>query len=573
MAGQRGMMALMGALAGGSFYLLGLVIEADWLSGRPALALATFAGIFFGGVMITTGPLTLRRAALGSAVLGLALAGLFALASLRFAEAEGLGHSEIALTSLFFLSWLPWPFLIAAGSGAGWRDYPTLFQESWGIVVRVSVALIFTGIVWAVIALSQALLGLVGVRVIGQVLHYAPAPWLITGAVLGLAMAVVNELADILSPGLVLRLLRLLVPVVLVVMLVFLLALPLRGYGSIFGSASSTLVMLAMVVAAVTLVTSALDQEDATCAQGSIVLHGARALAAITILPAGLSCWALWLRIADRGWSPDRLLAASAVGLGLAYGLCYLWAVLHPTSWRARIRQANVTLALGTMGLAVLWLSVLNPEAISTRSQMARFAQGKTSVAGLDLSALQDWGRAGQGALADLRGQAATNPPLAAKLAALDGQSPPAPDAEALRKTLAALLPLQPETAEARTLRDRILAEASTDDLQGWQAACDNRLPQGSPGCVLVVADFLPARPGPEAMLLARSAQGYLVTEGFALAEGSLLRHALTSYDGALPDFEAGAALILQAQKGAPIVPAPLAALQAPGLPALVFAP
>lgn len=574
MARQRGMMALIGALAAGSLYALGQLTEAQWLSGRSALAVAVLAGVFFGGLLVTTGPLALRRSIPAAAGVAVSVAALVAWASLRFPAPEGLGGSGLAVLSALTLASLPWPFAIAA-AGMGWRDYPSLFRESWSIVVRATLALVFTGIVWLVIYLSQELLGLVGVPVISVLLSYDLAPWLITGTVLGLAMAVTTELADVLSPNLVLRLFRLLVPVVLVVMVLFLIALPLRGFSTIFGAVSSTAVLLAMTAVAVTLVTSALDQEEALATGSAMLLQATRLLAAIAILPAGLAAWALWLRVSDHGWTPSRLLAASAVGLGLAYGLAYLVACLGGRRWQDWVRQANILMALVGMALAVLWLSALNPEAISARSQLARIADGRTTVAEIDLYALQDWGLAGQAALDQLAQRAKTDAPLAARLAALQaGQTEEMPDPATLQKALAAALPLQPSTPQARALRDSILAGVFPTDLQSWQSRCDAHLPQGGPGCVLVVADFLPAAEGDEAMLFTRSSDGFLMIEGFAFDAGTLTRHAVTSYAGALPGSEAGAALIDQLQKApAAVAPLTLNQLVLPGQPGLVLSP
>lgn len=577
MAKLRGMMALIGALAGASLYALGQLIETHWLVGLPALAAAVLAGVFFGGLLILTGPLSLGRAVVWTGGIALAVAAMFSFAALRFADPEGIAGSEVAVVALFVLVWLPWPFVIASQEG-GWRDYPSLFLESWGIVVRISVALVFTAIVWLVIWLSQALLDLVGVGVIDLVLAEPIAPWLITGLVLGLSMAVVNELADVLTPGLVLRLFRLLVPVVLLVMAVFLIALPLRGFSTIFGLVSSTAMLLAMVAVAVTLVTSALDQEDATATHSGFMVLSARALAAIVVLPAGLAAWTLGLRVMAHGWTPPRLLAASLTVLALGYGLAYLVAVLRGRAWMERIRQANIWLALTMLAMAALWLTVLSPERISAASQLARIGDGRARVEEIDLHVFSQWGHAGTAALSRLHEMAKTNPPLAARLTALEtaeATGEPVPqDLAALQAGLAAALPLQPDTEATRALRGRILAEVSLYDLQSWQAACDAHLPQGGPGCVLVVANFLPETPGEEALLIARNRDGYMMLQGFSFAEGQLRWHSVTSYQGNLPGYDQGTALIDSLQKApAPLAAMPLMQMKLPEAPGLVLAP
>ena len=70
-----------------------------------------------------------------------------------------------------------------------------------------------------------------------------------------LALAVVTELSDYVSPFLILRLLRLMLPPVLLVLAVFLLALPLRGLSGLFGGLSAAATLLAMVAAGATATT------------------------------------------------------------------------------------------------------------------------------------------------------------------------------------------------------------------------------------------------------------------------------------------------------------------------------
>jgi hypothetical protein len=554
---QRVMMALIGALAAASLYFIGRIIDKGLLSDRSALALASFTAVFFNALLCTAGPLRLPRAAAGAAGLAAVVAALVSLAGLRHASVAGLADQPDVGVMAFVLALLPMPFLIAA-AGQGWRHYPTLFTQAWGIFVRVSLAWIFVGLVWGIILLSMTLFNLVGLTLIEDILDIAIMPFLITGLTLGLALAVVTELSDYVSPFLILRLLRLMLPPVLLVLAVFLLALPLRGLSGLFGGLSAAVTLLAMVAAGATLVTSAIDQADPEATQASLMRRAAQALALILPLPAGLAAWSVALRVIQYGWTPERMFAAAVVVVGFGYGASYAVAVLRGAAWMAHIRRANVWMALGVIGLSALWLTpVLDTNRISAQSQLARYqASGDPAV--LDLWAIRHWGLAGEAVIASLQEAAATDPALAARLADnADTSVAPTPDLAALRATLTANMPVQPASATA--LRDAILAVAYESDITYWAERCADPLPAGGPGCVLVVADFLLADPGEEALLVLRQPDGYLSYDGLVLDTGGVLRHSVISPDGILPNFEEGADLIRALQKAPPAVePAPV---------------
>ena len=549
---QRLILAIVGALAGASLYLLVRVAAEGVIGQTAAVTALVFTGTFFTTLLALTGPMELPRAvprALGQA---LVVAGLVLWASFRFDSIDGLAGSPLVIVSVLVLVLIPLPFILAE-DGLGWRDYPALFSAAWGIVMRSTVAWVFVAILWAVIYLSHALLSLVGIDVIERLILMPPAIWLITGTAFGLAMAVALELSDLVSAYLVLRLLRLLLPVVLVVIVVFLVAVASKGIGAALGGLSMGAILLLMAGVAATLVTSAVDQSDAEATANPFLLRATQALAVLLVMPAALAALAVWQRVAAHGWTPDRLFAASVAALAVGYGVTYLVAVLRGRGWMARIRQANVWMAVALMGLAALWLTpALNPERISTASQMARPLEGRTKPEALDLHAIGQWGRAGSAALAELAERSKTDPALARALAEPGVASPQTPpeDPAALRMGLQAALPVQP-AAEAG-FRDQILALAEVSDLQNWTQACGVALDLGGPGCVLVVADFLPDRPGPEGLLILNSEGGYLTYTGLAMEAGALRMLDVDSGTGDLANYEDGAHLIAELQQALP---------------------
>jgi hypothetical protein len=555
---QRGMMGLAGALCGMGLYGLSVVLESAALPEMVALVLSVAAAVFAAGFLAMVGPLSMARAALSALGLGVVVAGLLLVGALRFGGVEDYLSSVHPILAAVALTILPLPFLMAGGAGAGWRHYPALFGESWAMVVRALAALVFTATVWAMIGLSDLLLGLAGLRLIGPLLDIGPVPWVITGAALGLSLAVVTELSGVLSPVLVLRLLRLLILPVLAVLVLFLIALPVNGLAG-FGGLSAAATLLAITAACATLVTTAVERDGTDAVQGALMSRAAQALALLLPLPPLLALYALWLRIDDRGLTPERLLALTLALIGLGYGLAYAGSVLRGSRWMERIRRANVTMALVTLGLAALWLAVFPAEAISARDQVARLTSGRTAPADLDLAAFDRWGRAGAAARAEVEALAKT-PGQEALAAVLAGETVPTPDPEvdALRADLVAAMPLQPPGAEAT--RDLLLPAVDPATLADWLAACRESFDEGRPGCVFVVGDFLPRWPGEEALVVTRSGSGWVDMTGLALGDDGAPRYmTVASLTGLLPDTTERPDLLKRLQDAPPaLTPAPV---------------
>lgn len=553
---RRGGMALTGALCAAGLYALSEALGQNLLSDQVALGAGVFAAVFAGGLMVMLGPVRFLRALLSALVLGLSAAGLMLAGVQRYASAEAFLTTGLPILSGFAVAFLPLPFFIAAAGDKGWTDYASLFRESWSLVVRTTTAAIFTGMVWALIGLSHLLFGLVGLKVIETLLSIDIMPWLITGAALGLSLAVVAEMAGMLSPTLVLGLLRLLLLPVLLVLVVFLVALPLNGMAG-FGGLSAAATLLAMTAAAATLVTTAVDREDGQPVKGKVMHSAARMMALILPMPAGLAAWAVWLRVQDYGWTPDRLFVALLAGLGLAYGLTYALSVLRGSHWMARIRRANVAMAVLTFLLAALWLAVIPAERFAAEDQLARFEAGKTPIADLDIDALQGWGLAGAAARARLD-ELAKDPAradLAQRLAAGDTEAPPVVTSLA---DLTAAMPLQPPGAEAT--RDMLLAALTDADRQTWLTACLTSFDGGRPGCVFVVGDFLPRWPGEEGLVLLRDAKGWVDIYGLAMGDDGQARFVTVgSLTGRLPQYDTAFTLMQQLQDAPPaLTPAPV---------------
>ncbi|MGO4851226.1 DUF4153 domain-containing protein [Phaeovulum sp. W22_SRMD_FR3] len=505
--------AVLGTLAGAAGWSLtnwvpDLLAGGD-LAARLALVISVLALSFFTAALVMLSQVGLWRALGASALLALLVAALAAVASLRFDSVGDFLDSGHHFMALFVLMTLPVPFLMGWGQGQGWRAYPALFVNAWSIVVRYAAAWLFTGVVWGVLWLSALMLNLVGIKLLEQALMNEGVAWLLTGAALGLALAVVAEMSDLISPYLVLRLFRLLLPVVLVVITVFVLALPLRGLNGLFGHISAASMLLSAALGAISLISIAVDQRDSDAAQGRIMRLSAQALALLVPVLAALAVWAVGLRVAQYGWTPERVSAMALSGITLGYGLGYGVSVIMGSGWMRRIRAVNLGLAWAVLALAALWLTVISPEKIAVNSQLARFDAGRLPADALPLWEMaHDWGRAGAEGLAQLRARAATagQPALAERLKVLESSTDSWTfnqrrwDEDSARRAaaLVAAVPVLPADAPADADFFTALGETVGADILD---ACARRTPQDHPGCLLVLADLLPGQNQGSALL------------------------------------------------------------------------
>lgn len=558
MTGQiaaRAQLALAGGLGGFLVWAVFKAGEEEWIGQYPAFALFGFLLAGFGAFLAMAGPIGPGKAFIRALGMGLLLAGLIALTALRYAEADGFLQSPMPSLAALTVATLPVPFLIAAARG-NWREYPALFLEAWSIVLRVAASGAFTGLVWLVIYLSDEVLRIVGIDLIGRLLEHEVVPMVLSGAIFGLGMAVIYDLAELLSPYVVLRMFRLFLPVVLGVMAIFLVALPFRGLDGLVSGFSPAGLLLAMVAGGIALVSIAVDQTDDEATDSPLLRRSAQGMALVLPVVAALALYAIWLRVGDYGWTPERLFMMLVAGIGLAYGLVYAVSVLRGGPWMERIRQGNIRMALVIVALAALWLTpVLNAERISANDQLARFEAGTTKVEALDVWALQSWGKPGAEVIATLEAKA-KEPGQEALAAALKGQvQGTVTDRAALVADLVKAMPLQPATATGT--RDTLFAAVEDYLLQDWKGVCEARLDAATPSCLMVVADLLPDLPGEEAMLFLQRSADYTEVSGLYLDnEGRLVVRPASHSDGRYVDPAEAVQLLRQYETAPPPVTA-----------------
>jgi len=124
---------------------------------------------------------------------------------------------------------------------------------------------------------------------------------------------------------------------------------------------------------------------------------------AVIIAPAYpvLAGWALWLRIAQYGWSPERLYGVLITIVALVWTVGFCLSVLFYRRDPQRL-QAHITPATGLLALIFLVLvytPVLDPWRISVESHMARYQDGRINADQVSLYMLSNTGRKGREAM------------------------------------------------------------------------------------------------------------------------------------------------------------------------------
>ncbi|HCO5875983.1 DUF4153 domain-containing protein [Escherichia coli] len=140
------------------------------------------------------------------------------------------------------------------------------------------------------------------------------------------------------------------------------------------------------------------------------------------------AAWALWLRVAQYGWTVDRLQGALAVLVLLVWSLGYFVSIVWRNGQNPLVLQGKVNLAVSLLVLVILVLlnsPVLDSMRISVNSHMARYQSGKNTPDQVTIYMLEQSGRYGRAALESLKSDAGfMKDPKRARdlLMALDGE-------------------------------------------------------------------------------------------------------------------------------------------------------
>jgi len=288
--------------------------------------------------------------------------------------------------------------------------YSSVHDHAWTNIVLWGACWVFVGISFALTILLSQLFHLIKIDFLKDLLDKYWFCRALTGLAFGGALGLLREHQVVvrLLQRVVATVLAVLAPVLAAGLILFVLALPFTGLGALWDATSATTpILLSCVVGALILANAVIGDQPAHERNFPLLKFGAMGLALVVFPLSVIAAIAIGLRIGQYGFTPERLWALTFVILATAYSFAYLVSLLRGRlHWAEKVRPANLNLAFGVCGVALLLATPLvSFNAISTRDQVARLESGKLTPDKFDWRALAfDFGQPGKDALKRLSG-------------------------------------------------------------------------------------------------------------------------------------------------------------------------
>lgn len=287
--------------------------------------------------------------------------------------------------------------------------YPRYFDTAWKHGVQIVLSAGFVGVFWIVLYLGAALFDLIGIKFVSEIIQkswfYLPAT-----ATMFAAAVHVTDVRPALIRGIrtvALTLLAWLLPVLVLLATAFLLALPFTGLDPLWKTRSATGALLAAAATLIILINAAY-QDGEPDGIVPLVLRGAGRVGGLVLVPlVGIAIYALWLRIAQHGLTPDRITAAACALVGAVYAVGYAFSAVRLGRWMRRLEITNVVAAFVILAaLLAIFSPLADPARLSVNDQVARLKAGKVTPEKFDYHFLRfESERYGREALAKLQAE------------------------------------------------------------------------------------------------------------------------------------------------------------------------
>lgn len=324
-------------------------------------------------------------------------------------------------------------------------SYPSYFDAAWKLAVQLVFSAGFVGAVWLILQLGSALFKLIKLDFIEQLMTHAWFNIPVTVFAFACAVHITDVRPAIVRGirGLILLLMAWLLPIVTILAGGFLVSLPFTGLAPLWATRHAGAVLLGAAALLIIMINAAWQNGETLQAVAAPLRWSAR-LAALLLAPlVAIAGWALHLRVADYGWTDDRVVAAACILVAACYALGYLATAVRSAAL-AQLGRVNVATAFVVLAVMLaLFSPLLDPARVSVASQVARLQSGAVRADKFDFTYLRFHGaRYGNDALARLSATSAGDQAAAIRAGAASALAAKSPW-EARRAALASPAALQ----------------------------------------------------------------------------------------------------------------------------------
>ncbi|EJV7173126.1 DUF4153 domain-containing protein [Escherichia sp. 93.1518] len=290
--------------------------------------------------------------------------------------------------------------------------YSYFYQSVWHNVLILLVIFIANGLTWLVLLLWSELFKLVGITFFKTL--FFTTDWFIyltSGLVTALAVILartqsrlidsIQKLSTLIATGLL--------PLVSLLTLMFIITLPFTGLSAISRHISAAGLLLTLAFLQLLLMTIVRDPQKASLPWTGPLRCLIKTALLVAPLYVLVAAWALWLRVAQYGWTTERLHGVLVVVVLLVWSLGYFVSIVWRKGQNPLVFQSKVNLTVSLLVLAILVLlnsPVLDSMRISVNSHMARYQSGKNTPDQVSIYMLEQSGRYGRAALESLKSDA-----------------------------------------------------------------------------------------------------------------------------------------------------------------------
>lgn len=295
-------------------------------------------------------------------------------------------------------------------------NYVSLFSASWRNAIIFALTMLFMAVFFGILHLGAALFDLLGISIFSKLLDEA---WFwVPALTLASAFSIhtlrkIAYLADNISTILQ-TLMTFLLPLLVFVSLGFLLTLPFTGLDNLWQTKSGSLLLLWLIALSLFFVNAIYHKGNDNRPYHFIVHRFI--LVGVAILPiySGISVYGILARVAQYGFTPDRLWALSVWFILTCFTVGYVIGIVKlRDNWLIIQSRVNVVMGLVVLAFVLLVNSpVLNFKAISSDSQMARYYQGEVQLKDLEIGYFsRHLGKPGYLAMQQLKSEIAQSNP------------------------------------------------------------------------------------------------------------------------------------------------------------------